>query len=82
MGFGVVEEDGVVKAFGAGLLSSRSALIGFDRNSEWLDWDVDRMARTDGSESCDQQQYFVAPSLERMIRDIHVWVRRGFWRSR
>ncbi|MDP6929611.1 MAG: hypothetical protein QF412_07915 [Planctomycetota bacterium] len=82
MGFGVVEEDGVVKAFGAGLLSSRSALIGFDRNSEWLDWDVDRMARTDGSESSDQQQYFVAPSLERMIRDVHVWVRRGFWRSR
>ena len=73
--FGLVEEDGQARAFGAGLLSSSGELAAFER-AELCDWDLDRIARTDYDPTGFQPQLFVAPSFQRLLDDVADLCRR------
>ncbi len=79
--FGVVEERGSLKAFGAGLLSSCGELAAFDTGPRLADWDLDAIAKTPYDPTTYQATLFVAPSFTRMLVDVTMWVRSGGWRS-
>jgi phenylalanine-4-hydroxylase len=79
--FGLVEERGVPKAFGAGLLSSVGELTGFEQRAELRDWDLDAISHTPFDPTTYQSTLFVAPSFTRLICDVTAWVRTGRWRS-
>jgi phenylalanine-4-hydroxylase len=79
--FGLVEEWGEVKAFGAGLLSSAGELAEFDAHAEIQGWDLDQISRTPFDPTDLQRTLFVAPSFTRLICDVTAWVRRGLWRK-
>ncbi len=70
--FGVVEEAGELKAYGAGLLSSYGEIQEF-RRAEIRPWDPDAMARTDYDISVYQPVLFAAPSFDEMVRDLTAW---------
>ena len=80
MEFGVVEEAGDAKAFGAGLLSSCGELRDFRTHARLLPWDIDRIARTPFDPTRYQDVLFVAPSFTRMLVDVSAWVRTEQWR--
>jgi phenylalanine-4-hydroxylase len=79
--FGVVEERGALKAFGAGLLSSCGELSGFDCGPTLADWDLDAIAQTPYDPTVFQSTLFVAPSFTRLLVDVTRWVRAGGWRT-
>ncbi len=81
MEFGLVNQDGRPKAFGAGLLSSVGELRDFDSHAELLDWDLDLMSRTPFDPTRYQDRLFVAPTFTRLLVDVSVWVRTGGWRE-
>ena len=81
MEFGVVEEQGELKAFGAGLLSSAGELAQFDRRPALLVWDLDDIAETPYDPTRMQPHLFVAPSFGRMLDDLSCWLATGGWRS-
>ncbi len=66
--FGAVLEDGVPKAYGAGLLSSVGELERL-RTAELRDFDVEEIAETPFDPTDFQPWYFLAPTFERMVRD-------------
>lgn len=66
--FGVVREEGQRKAVGAGLLSSFGELERFERESEIVPFDLDRVAVTSYDPTGYQRLLFEAESLEVMIR--------------
>lgn len=72
--FGVVEERGRLKAFGAGLLSSVGELEQFDRGPELCRFDADRIVATPYDPTSFQPRLFVAPSFDAMIEGICTWV--------
>jgi len=72
--FGALEEDGALKAYGAGLLSSVGELSRFDTEAELRGWDVDRIADTDFDPTDYQPQVYVAPSFDRMLSDLTDWL--------
>lgn len=76
--FGVVLEEGRIKAFGAGLLSSVSELERLDA-SRLVPWSVEAAAATPYDPTTYQPRYFVAASVERLLGDVLRWaaVRRG-----
>jgi phenylalanine-4-hydroxylase len=76
--FGVVEQDGAVHGFGAGVLSSSGEIQRFRDGAALLPWDLDRMATTDYDPTQYQPHYFVAPSFARMITDVEAWAARRF----
>lgn len=80
--FGLAEEDGAVKAWGAGLLSSSGELSAFETRSRLLPWDLDRVAATPYDPTDYQPALFVAPSFARALADIARWVSDGAWRDR
>ncbi|MDG1478905.1 MAG: phenylalanine 4-monooxygenase [Myxococcota bacterium] len=79
--FGVVEERGALKAFGAGLLSSCGELAGFDCGPTLADWNLNTIAQTPYDPTAFQSTLFVAPSFTRMLVDVTRWVRSGGWRA-
>ena len=79
--FGLVEERGEVKAYGAGLLSSIDELSNFDHAPTLKGWDLDAISRTPYDPTRPQETLFVAPSFTRMLVDVTIWVRTGGWRS-
>ena len=79
--FGVVEERGEVKAFGAGLLSSVGELSGFAERACLRDWDLDTIAQTPYDPTQMQSTLFVAPSFTRLLTDLSCWLRTGGWRK-
>ncbi|MEE2829940.1 MAG: phenylalanine 4-monooxygenase [Myxococcota bacterium] len=81
MEFGVLEEEGQVKAFGAGLLSSAGELAQFDRGPALLEWRLEDIAETPYDPTRMQPHLFVAPSFERMVDDLGQWLATGGWRS-
>jgi phenylalanine-4-hydroxylase len=81
MEFGVIEEQGVPKAFGAGLLSSCGELDRFAQRAELRGWDLAAMAETPFDPTMMQPQLYVAPSFTRMLVDVATWVRNGDWRD-
>lgn len=72
--FGLVEEAGGVRAVGAGLLSSAGELERSQSQAALLDWDLERIAKTDYQTSRYQDRLFVAPSFAQMLHDLHAWL--------
>jgi phenylalanine-4-hydroxylase len=68
--FGVVREEGRLKVFGAGLLSSFGELGRFETEEGLDDWDVERIAATPYDPTHYQARLFVAPSFDVMCRDV------------
>ena len=79
--FGLVEEGGAPRAFGAGLLSSVGELTGFTTNAALRSWDLDAIATTPYDPTTYQSVLFVAPSFTRLLCDVASWLRTGGWRS-
>jgi len=73
--FGVVHEDGVVKAYGAGLLSSYGEIDTF-REVEIRPWDLPAMGTQEYDITRYQPVLFAAASVEEMLADLH-----GFFSS-
>jgi phenylalanine-4-hydroxylase len=67
--FGVVEEDGEVRAYGAGLLSSFGEIEVF-RDAEIRPWDLAAMATLDYDITRYQPVLFAAESFDHMVRDL------------
>jgi phenylalanine-4-hydroxylase len=70
--FGVVHEDGAVKAYGAGLLSSYGEIEAF-HNAEVRPWDLLAMATQDYDITRYQPVLFAAASFEQMLADLHTF---------
>ncbi len=64
--FGVVHEDGVLKTYGAGLLSSYGEITEF-RAAEIRPWDLVAMGTTDYDITTYQPLLFAAPSFPEMV---------------
>ena len=67
--FGVVWEDGELRAYGAGLLSSYGEIEEF-RNAEIRPWDIARMGTLEYDITRYQPILFAAESFERMVEDL------------
>lgn len=67
--FGVVWEDGELRAYGAGLLSSYGEIEEF-RNAEIRPWDIARMGTLDYDITHYQPVLFAAESFDRMVDDL------------
>jgi phenylalanine-4-hydroxylase len=81
--FGVVEECGDLKAYGAGLLSSYGELDVF-RQADIRDWDIVAMGTRDYDITHYQPVLFAARSYERLISDLGEFFRsydEGWFRS-
>lgn len=72
--FGLVREDGAIKAFGAGLLSSAGELGGALDGPELREWNLTDMALTPFDPSSQNQVLFVAPSWSDMVADLTAWL--------
>ncbi|MBV8541292.1 MAG: phenylalanine 4-monooxygenase [Pseudonocardiales bacterium] len=70
--FGVVEENGAVKAYGAGLLSSYGEIEAF-RDAEIRGWDLPAIATQEYDITHYQPVLFAATSFERMLSDLHAF---------
>jgi phenylalanine-4-hydroxylase len=81
MEFGGLMEDGRVKAFGSGLLSSCGEIARFATEAELRDFDLKRMVATDYDTSSYQPQIFVAPSWEILYYELDTWLESGAWRE-
>jgi len=80
--FGALVEEGQVKAFGSGLLSSCGEIARFATEAELLSFDIERMATTDYDPTNYQPCVFLAPSWEVLYNDLHSWLHDGGWRHR
>ena len=81
MEFGLVEERGDIKAYGAGLLSSVGELEGFTENATLHEWDLEKIAQTGFDPTRYQTELYVAPSFTQMLVEVSRWVRNGDWRD-
>jgi len=72
--FGVAWEDGELRAYGAGLLSSYGEIEEF-RSAEIRPWDLDRMGGQDYDITRYQPILFAAESFDRMVDDLGAWFR-------
>jgi phenylalanine-4-hydroxylase len=72
--FGLVREDGEVRAVGAGLLSSVEEIERGVTRTEHRAWDLATIAATDYSTAELQRQLFVAPSLADMVDETSAWL--------
>jgi phenylalanine-4-hydroxylase len=79
--FGLCEQDGDIKAVGAGLLSSAGELSTIGNGPELRDWDLDAIAETPYDPTREQPHLFVAPSFDRLLDDLVAWVEGGEWRD-
>jgi len=70
--FGVVHEDGELKAYGAGLLSSFGEIQAF-RDAEIRDWDPDAMSVMDYDIDQYQPVLFAAPDVATMVTELTDW---------
>ena len=67
--FGVLHEDGELKAYGAGLLSSFGEIDVF-RAAEIRPWDIEQMGTLDYDITKYQPVLFAAESFDRMVHDL------------
>jgi phenylalanine-4-hydroxylase len=67
--FGVVREDGELRAYGAGLLSSYGEIEEF-RSAEVRPWDIGQMGTLDYDITRYQPVLFAAESFDRMVDDL------------
>jgi phenylalanine-4-hydroxylase len=69
---GVVHEDGMMKAYGAGLLSSYGEIEAF-RDARIRGWDLLAMATQEYDITHYQPVLFAATSFERMLSDLRMF---------
>ena len=74
--FGLVKEDGVHRAFGAGLLSSFGELGDFEKHAEIRPLDCDEAASIPYDPTQYQKVLFVSRSFGRMVEDVCAWLER------
>jgi phenylalanine-4-hydroxylase len=72
--FGLVEEDGALKAYGAGLLSSFGELGSFEANAEIRPLDCDEASSIPYDPTQYQKVLYASPSFERMVEDVSAWL--------
>jgi len=72
--FGVALEDGEVKAYGAGLLSSYGELGDLGARARLVPFDLEVMAQTPYDPTDYQKILFVAPSFAEMVRRLDGWL--------
>ena len=73
--FGVVEEKGALKAWGAGLLSSFGELGDLEKHPHLVPLDLDAASRTPYDPTRYQPVLFVSPSWDRMMADVSDWLK-------
>ncbi len=73
--FGVVEEEGELKTYGAGLLSSFGELGRFATEAELRPLDLEEASRRPYDPTRYQDVLFVSPSFGRMVEDVSGWLR-------
>jgi phenylalanine-4-hydroxylase len=74
--FGVAREEGALKVYGAGLLSSFGELGRFETEEPLAAFDVETIAATPYDPTRYQERLFVAPSFSRMAHDVLAWLDR------
>lgn len=74
--FGVVQDGGALKVFGAGLLSSFGECGRFEAAAEIKPFDLDVMAETPFDPTDYQHTLFVASSFEAMKHEVLAWLAR------
>lgn len=75
--FGLIEEDGATKVFGAGILSSMGEIpFSLSSSVERRPFDVDEVIATDYDSSKMQELLFVIPSFASLRRDVERLVER------
>jgi phenylalanine-4-hydroxylase len=79
--FGGVEEQGSVKAVGAGLLSSCGELESFRDRAQLKDWDLETMSALGYDPTDYQPQIFVAPGFDELVSSLGEWLAAGTWRD-
>lgn len=72
--FGVALEDGEVKAYGAGLLSSYGELGELGARAQLMPFDLEVMAHTPYDPTDYQKILFIAPSFADMVRQLERWL--------
>ena len=72
--FGACREDGRVKAYGAGLLSSFGELGAFDQQAELRDFNIDEMFQASYDPTNYQKTIWVAPSFEAIPELLLPWL--------
>jgi len=77
MEFGAVQEEGQVKAFGAGLLSSCGELQSFRERADLRPFDLQEIAATPYDPTEYQPVVFVAESFEVMMNSLEQWLRQS-----
>ena len=80
--FGVAQEAGDVKAYGAGLLSSFGELGAFASQAELKPFDIAEIARTPYDPTSYQKVLFVAPSFSEMEKRVGGWLEEILERPR
>jgi phenylalanine-4-hydroxylase len=71
--FGVAQEDGQPKAYGAGLLSSFGELGDFAKNAELRGFDIEEIGATSYDPTQYQKILFMAPSFEAACTKLMAW---------
>ena len=71
--FGILEQDGALKVYGAGILSSFGEMRRFV-DAEHRPWDLEVMAADDFDPTNYQAHLYVAPSFARMRDDLMRWL--------
>ncbi|MEO8036859.1 MAG: phenylalanine 4-monooxygenase [Acidobacteriota bacterium] len=74
--FGVAREEGALKVYGAGLLSSFGELGRFETEERLQEFDVETIADTPYDPTQYQQRLFVAPGFASMMHDVLAWLER------
>lgn len=72
--FGLANEGGQPRAYGAGLLSSYGELGSFADRAELAPFDIERISRTPYDPTDYQKILFVAPSFAAMVRQLETWL--------
>jgi phenylalanine-4-hydroxylase len=75
--FGVALEDGEIKAYGAGLLSSYGELGELGARATLVPFDLEVMAQTPYDPTDYQKILFVAPSFDEMVHRLDAWLARA-----
>ncbi len=76
--FGLVKEDGMLKAIGAGLLSSFGELERFESESIIRPFDLEAVSRTPFDPTTYQPTLFVAEGAATLIDELTTWLRKPF----
>ena len=72
--FGLVEENGKIKAYGAGLLSSIGEMPSYESEAKLYTIDMEKISNTEFDPTDYQPSLFVAPSIEKLQTTLIDWL--------